>query len=64
MNCLLAIGPRSLALYIFQLAALLLSNSISCVSFAWCLTIRLPARITRTLIALMLGMLSERMRFG
>ena len=27
-------------------------------------TIRLPARITRTLIALMLGMLSERMRFG
>ncbi len=48
----------------FNMLAALLLGSIPGVLVASRLTLRLPARITRTLIALMLGILSERMFFG
>jgi uncharacterized protein len=48
----------------FNVLAALLLGSIPGVLIASRITIRLPARITRTLIAVMLGTLSERMLFG
>jgi hypothetical protein len=48
----------------FNVLAALLLGSIPGVLIASRITIRLPARITRTFIALMLGTLSERMLFG
>jgi uncharacterized protein len=48
----------------FNVLAALLLGSIPGVLIASRITIRLPARMTRTLIALMLGTLSERMLFG
>ena len=48
----------------FNVLAALLLGSIPGVLIASRLTLRLPAGITRTLIALMLGTLSERMLFG
>jgi uncharacterized protein len=48
----------------FNILAALLLGSIPGVLIASRVTLRLPARITRTLIALMLGTLSERMLFG
>jgi uncharacterized membrane protein YfcA len=48
----------------FNVLAALLLGSIPGVLIASRVTLRLPARITRTLIAVMLGTLSERMLFG
>lgn len=48
----------------FTILAALMLGSIPGVLIASRITIRLPARITRTLIALMLGAVSERMLFG
>jgi uncharacterized membrane protein YfcA len=48
----------------FNILAALLLGSIPGVLIASRVTLRLPARITRTLIAVMLGTLSERMLFG
>jgi hypothetical protein len=48
----------------FNVLAALLLGSIPGVLFASRITLRLPARMTRTLIALMLGTVSERMFFG
>jgi uncharacterized protein len=48
----------------FNVLAALLLGSIPGVLIASRITIRLPARVTRTLIAVMLGTLSERMLFG
>jgi hypothetical protein len=48
----------------FNVLAALLLGSIPGVLIASRITLRLPARITRTLIALMLGTVSERMLFG
>jgi hypothetical protein len=48
----------------FNVLAALLLGSIPGVLIASRMTIRLPARITRTLIAVMLGTVSERMLFG
>lgn len=48
----------------FNILAALLLGSIPGVLIASRVTIRVPARVTRTLIALMLGTLSERMFFG
>jgi uncharacterized membrane protein YfcA len=48
----------------FDVLAALLLGSIPGVLIASRITLRLPARVTRTLIALMLGTVSERMLFG
>jgi hypothetical protein len=48
----------------FNVLAALLLGSIPGVLIASRVTLRLPARVTRTLIALMLGTVSERMLFG
>jgi hypothetical protein len=48
----------------FNVLAALLLGSIPGVLIASRVTLRLPARITRTFIAVMLGTVSERMLFG
>lgn len=48
----------------FNVLAALLLGSIPGVLIASRITLRLPARVTRTLIAIMLGTVSERMLFG
>jgi uncharacterized membrane protein YfcA len=48
----------------FNVLSALLLGSIPGVLIASRITLRLPARMTRTFMALMLGTISERMLFG